>query len=125
MGWSDPAHAESHRRFCPWGVSNQAKSGEVLEYRITYTNNSAAPLTKVILNDAVPAYTTFHSATAGPVPTGAGSCTMNTPVNPLPAAAVPCSPQQTGSGTGTLQWAFGGTLSPTATGFVQFRVLVD
>ena len=112
-------------QLAPWGVSNQAKSGEVLEYRITYINNSAAPLTKVVLNDAVPAYTTFQSATAGPVPTGAGNCTMNTPVNPLPAVAVPCSPQQTGSGTGTLQWALDGTLNPTATGFVQFRVVVD
>ncbi|MDZ4358452.1 MAG: hypothetical protein U1B84_18880, partial [Variovorax sp.] len=51
-----------------FGINNQAKSGETLEYRITYTNNGDAPIRSMVVNDMTPGYTTFVSATTGTTP---------------------------------------------------------
>ena len=51
-----------------FGVENQTKSGEVLEYRITYTNNGPAPISKLAINDVTPAYTVFVSSGVGKTP---------------------------------------------------------
>lgn len=108
-----------------WGTSNQAKSGQLLEYRVTYTNTTKSPMTKVSIADTVPAYTTFQSATVGAVPNDLGTCTMNTPANPAPATAVACTTLQSTGGTGSLRWMFDGKLDPAATGDVSFKVKVD
>lgn len=108
-----------------WGTSNQAKSGETLEYRITYLNPSAAPLSTVVITDGTNLYTTFVSANASTAPPALGSCTLNTPNNPSPAAGVACTPLHTGSGKGTVRWEFSGTLAPGATGSVSYSVTVD
>jgi hypothetical protein len=97
----------------------------VLEYQVTYTNNTASPLSGVVINDATASYTTFVSAAADTPPAGLGTCTMNTPVNPAPAAAVACSPTQSGTGKGPLRWSFSGSLNPGATGVVRYSVTVD
>jgi hypothetical protein len=39
----------------PWGADNQAKSGQVLEYRVTYTNTVTTPMKNVVVMDSVPA----------------------------------------------------------------------
>ncbi|RYF41645.1 MAG: DUF11 domain-containing protein, partial [Comamonadaceae bacterium] len=108
-----------------FSAANQARSGDVLEYRVTYTNTGATAISRVIVSDATPTHTTYLSATAGAIPPGLGNCTMHTPGNPEPAAAMSCTPQQSGIGTGPLSWAFDGVLNPGATGHVLFRVTVD
>jgi uncharacterized repeat protein (TIGR01451 family) len=108
-----------------WSANNQARSGQVLEYRVTYTNVTATPVTKVVVDDTVPAYTSFQSAGAGTIPAALGNCTMNTPQNPVPAAAVGCSATQPAGGTGPLKWTFDGSLNPGATGELRFQVRVD
>ena len=105
-----------------FGTSNKAKSGEVLEYKITYTNNSASPMTSVVISDNTPGYTTFQSATAGSTPTALGSCTKKTPTN---TAGSTCSSSDTAGGTGTVEWAFSGKLDPGETSYVLFQVKVE
>ncbi|MFM9426038.1 putative repeat protein (TIGR01451 family) [Variovorax sp. GrIS 2.14] len=108
-----------------FGVNNQAKSGEMLEYQITYTNNGASAITNLTINDATPAYTTFLSALAGTTPATLTACQKQTPANALPAAAVVCPAAQSVGGTGAISFQFSGPLNPGATGTVLFRVTVN
>ncbi|MDB5743499.1 MAG: conserved repeat domain protein [Polaromonas sp.] len=108
-----------------FGINNQAKSGETLEYRITYTNNAATPITNLMVNDTTPVYTTFVASSTGTTPATLTACTKNTPLNPLPQPAVSCSALQTAGGTGGISWRFAGSLSPSGTGDVLFQVKVD
>jgi len=103
-----------------WQTRNTAKPGEILEYRITYTNNGPDPITNLQINDATPAFTTFVSGlceSAVPAtPTSLGVCTLTL----MPP------PQQAGA----LKWTFSSTgspsqLPPAGTGFVTFQVKVD
>jgi uncharacterized repeat protein (TIGR01451 family) len=107
-----------------WKTENAAQSGDVLEYQITFTNNSNAAITDLVIQDGSPAWTTWTQATSGTVPSGM-TCTMNTPANPVPQAARACSPAVSGSGVGNLTWKFSGSLSPQASGTVLFRVTVN
>ena len=108
-----------------FGIRNQARSGEMLEYRITYTNRGETPIRELLVSDATPGYTHFVSAEAGTTPAGLSNCMKHTPANPAPAAAVPCSDVQPTGGTGTIDWEFAGALPPGATGIALFRVTVD
>lgn len=109
-----------------FGVNNQAKSGETLEYLITYTNNAASPITSLAINDATPSYTTFISALDGTRPASLSACQKHTPANALPTgAAVGCSDGQAVGGTGAISFKFTGPLNSGATGNVLFRVTVD
>ncbi|MBP7566490.1 MAG: DUF11 domain-containing protein, partial [Burkholderiaceae bacterium] len=108
-----------------FGASNQARPGDELEYRITYTNTSLQDVTQVVISDTTPAYTTFKEALAGTTPAALGSCMKNTPHNAAPQPAMSCATAQTAGGTGTIQWEFSGTLAAGATGEVTFRVTVD
>ncbi|SCX73162.1 hypothetical protein [Variovorax sp. EL159] len=108
-----------------FGVNNQAKSGETLEYRVTYTNNGMTPISGMTVNDTTPQYTSFVAAQAGTTPASLTGCSKNTPANAVPAPAVACATAQTAGGTGGLRWAFGGSLSPGGTGEVLFSVKVD
>jgi uncharacterized repeat protein (TIGR01451 family) len=108
-----------------FGISNQAKSGETLEYRVTYTNNGTGPISNLTVSDATPAYTTFVSSMAGTTPATLTACRKTTPANPAPAPAVACSVAQGAGGTGAVSWSFAGTLEPGAAGNVLFQVKVD
>lgn len=108
-----------------FGVNNQAKSGETLEYRVTYTNNGMTPITGMTVNDATPQYTSFVAAQAGTTPASLTACSKNTPANAAPAPAVACAVAQAAGGTGGLRWAFTGSLAPGGTGTVLFSVKVD
>lgn len=110
----------------PFGTNNEARPGDVLEYRITFTNNAAAPISNLVLNDTTPAYATFVSAGVNaPLPAALGACIKNTPANPSPAAAVTCSAAQASGGSGAISWTFTGTLAPGASGSVTFQVTVQ
>jgi uncharacterized repeat protein (TIGR01451 family) len=108
-----------------FGVNNQAKSGETLEYRVTYTNNGTTPISGMKINDVTPQYTSFGAAQAGTTPASLTACSKNTPANATPAPAVACAVVQTVGGTGALSWTFVGSLAPGASGAVLFSVKVD
>jgi len=108
-----------------FGTNNQAKSGEVLEYRITYTNTAPSPLSSLVINDSTPTYTSFVSAKTDTTPASLTACTKVTPANVAPAPVVGCDVAQTAGGTGALSWTFTGTLNGGGTGAVLFQVKVD
>ena len=89
-----------------------ALAGDTVTYTLTYQNNSNVAISNIVINDATPAYTTFLSATC---------------VTPLPAAITACValPVPAVAGVGTIKWTLTGTLSPSATGQVQYSVKVD
>ncbi|AIY42887.1 Chitinase [Collimonas arenae] len=108
-----------------FGINNQAKSGEVLEYSITYTNNGTGPISNLLINDATPQFTTFVASTTGATPATLTVCVKNTPANEPPAPTVACSTAQAAGGTGPLNWKFTGPLAPGASGTVLFSVKVN
>jgi uncharacterized repeat protein (TIGR01451 family) len=89
-----------------------ALAGDTVTYTLTYQNNSNEPITTIVINDATPAYTNFFSA----------SC-----VTPLPSAISTCTVTSSPAlgAKGTVKWTLTGTLSPSATGQVQYKVKVD
>lgn len=108
-----------------FGVNNQAKSGETLEYRITYTNNSDAPIRSMTVSDLTPGHTSFVSATTGTTPATLTACTKSTPANAPPKPAVACTQAQSAGGMGTIEWIFAGSIAPGDTGAVLFQVKLD
>ena len=94
------------------GTNNTVVSGQVLEYIITYGNNGSGALSGIVINDATPAYATFVSAQCGtPLPNDITACSV--------------SSQPSGGGTGSIGWTLTGTLAPTSSGSVLFRVTVQ
>ncbi len=108
-----------------FGLNNEARSGEVLEYRITYTNNGATPISGLTMNDTTPVYTSFAGSLEDTTPATLTGCTKHTPANPLPAPAVACATAQAAGGTGGMNWKFNGQLAPGGTGAVRFKVTVN
>ncbi len=108
-----------------FGANNQAKSGDVLEYRITYTNTAPAVLSNLTIHDTTPAFTSYVSSTVGNTPATLTACAKNTPANPPPSAGVACSSAQSAGGTGAVIWRFTGSLPGSASGQVLFQVKVD
>ncbi|MDQ3815314.1 MAG: hypothetical protein M3347_15455, partial [Armatimonadota bacterium] len=86
-----------------------AKPGEVITYTVTYRNISAENLNTLIITDTVPAFTTFTSATNGPLPANLTSVSLTSP---------------SVGGTGQIRWTFTGSLAPGGSGTVTFRVTV-
>ncbi len=108
-----------------FGANNEAKSGDVLEYRITYTNTAPAVLTNLAVHDTTPVYTTFVSSEQGSTPATLTTCSKTTPANPAPASAVPCATVQSPGGSGAVIWTFTGALPGSGSGQVLFQVKVD
>jgi uncharacterized repeat protein (TIGR01451 family) len=94
------------------GTSNSAKPGDTLEYEITYSSGLYA-LTKIVVSDQIPAYTTL---VVDPLVNAPGC------VVPLPNDITKCTVVVTGA---TITWTLEGTLSPSQTGKVRFRVKVN
>jgi uncharacterized repeat protein (TIGR01451 family) len=93
------------------GTSNTARPNDVLEYTVTYTNNSATTVSTIVVNDATPAFTTFLTATCGPLPPGISACVAST--------------QPAVNGTGALAWTLTGSLLSGGSGTVLFTVRVN
>jgi uncharacterized repeat protein (TIGR01451 family) len=89
-----------------------ALAGDTVTYTLTYQNNSNAPISGIVINDATPAHTNFFAA----------SC-----VTPLPAAISSCAVTSSPAigATGSVIWTLTGTLSPSATGQVRYSVKVN
>lgn len=109
----------------PFGLNNEARSGEVLEYRIIYTNTGPTPIGGLTVNDTTPVYTSFAGSLEETTPATLTGCTKHTPANPFPAPAVACATAQAVGGTGGMNWKFNGQLAPGGTGAVRFRVTVN
>jgi hypothetical protein len=103
------------------GTTSSAKSGETLEYQVTFTNLSAGPVKNIVINENTTNWTTWSSASAGTLPSGLTCATMKTPANPSGQSCGSVS----GSGKGALSWTFGGELAPSQSGMVTYQVKVD
>jgi len=91
-------------------TQNQAKSGDVLRYRIYYSNSGTGVITELKINDVIPTFTTISVAP---------SCEM-----PLPVSLTSCDGAVNGS---AIEWTFGNgdTLQGGAKGMVSYDVLID
>ncbi len=87
-----------------------ALPGEVLTYTIVYTNKGDQAINSLVIKDEIPPYTTFKSASFGPLPNDLTGCTITEP-----------PPGQ----TGTIIWTFTGTLAPEGSGTLTFKVTID
>ena len=88
-----------------------AKSGDTLNYTVTFVNDSTGALSNIVINDSTPSYTTFASAACpGVLPTGL-TCVITT--------------QPSVGGTGSIRWTFTGTLLPDATAQVTYSVKIQ
>jgi uncharacterized repeat protein (TIGR01451 family) len=86
---------------------NEADPGDVLEYRVYYSNTGTGPITDLKVNDTAPAYTEFVG--------GTGACSL-TPTG------MSCTPVM---GVSDIYWRFTGTLTGGSSGNVSYRVKVD
>ena len=94
-----------------FGISGQALPGESLQYRVTFRNDTAAPISGVQVFDSVPAYTLFVSAACDPMPAGLTCAVTKAPA--LNATA------------GDIQWTFTGAVPPGGQGSVTFSWTVS
>jgi uncharacterized repeat protein (TIGR01451 family) len=93
------------------GTSNTARPNDILEYTVTYTNNSSGTVSTIVVNDATPAFTTFQSAACGALPPGISACVVST--------------QPAVNGTGAIAWTLTGSLLSGGSGTVLFTVRVN
>ena len=107
-----------------FGNTNTAKTGDIIDYRITYTNNTAESIHTIQINDTTPAYTTFQAATADTLPASITACNKTTPANPS-GPAVDCNLPQSTGGTGDISWIFTGTLEAGQSSYVSFSIQVN
>ena len=99
------------------GVANEAVSGDVLRYRVSYTNNGSQAVSNLNIYDSTPAFTTLDSAVGcgALLPPSLVSCSVV-----LPAAL-----DNIAGYSGNIHWNFTGSLAPSATGEVVFDVRVE
>ena len=94
------------------GTSNVAGPGQVLEYVISYSNNSGNAVSMIVISDNTPAFTNFTSASCGaPLPVAISACAATT--------------QPSVGGAGNIQWTLTGALNAAQSGSVIFRVTVQ
>jgi len=102
-----------------FSTSNSGKPGEDLQYRIIYVNQSAQPLSNLVINDTTPPFTVRDAVAAAcpVVPAGLSPCSIT---EPLAGAA------------GAIRWSFPATvpvpnpvLNPGASGVVTFTVTIQ
>ncbi len=86
---------------------NQANPGDVLEYRLYYTNTGTGPITDLKVNDTVPAFTVLQASSA--------SC------DSIPQGMT-CAPVVNGD---ALEWLFTGSLKGGAKGQVSYQVTIE
>ncbi|MAX56997.1 MAG: hypothetical protein CL537_16030 [Alcanivoracaceae bacterium] len=98
------------------GTANQASPGDVLRYRLTFSNQGVRPLTEVTINDSTPAFSSLSQAAVcpAPLPADLSGCNLTTPDGPNAAGY-----------EGALQWLFSGQLQPGNQGSVVYDVRVS
>lgn len=98
------------------GTANQAAPGDVLRYRLVFSNQGVRALTEVKVNDSTPAFSALNAAAACPaaLPDDLSGCSLSAPDG------------SNGSGyEGALQWLFSGQLLPGNQGVVSYDVRVN
>ena len=88
-------------------TQNQAKPGDVLKYRIYYSNTGTGPITDLEVNDSVPEFTLLNATSA--------SC--DTTPNGLNCTPVERDPD--------VEWRFTGILQGGAKGSVSYQVVIE
>ena len=89
----------------------QASPGETITYRLSYSNLTDNPISEIVINDALPAWTTLEEA----------SCTQ-----PMPSGLTDCNVATGGGSDGSgVSWQLPGTLQPGESGAVEFRVRLE
>lgn len=96
-------------------TANTAKPGDVLEYRIIFTNVGNADISDPQIFDSIPKHTRAQTAIScgGNVPTSL-SCNVSTPDGTNNAGYL-----------GSIYWSFTGALASGASGTVSYRVVID
>ena len=91
-------------------TQNQAKPGDVLQYRIYYSNTGTGGLTDLKINDVVPAFTVLN---------GLPVCET-----PLPASLTSCTPSVNGD---DIEWVFpvSDQLKAGSQGIVSYKVTIE
>lgn len=96
-----------------FAVSSAGAPGDILEYRIAFTNPSAEVVSDLSIHDETPAYTRLSGPPGAAVAPSGMSCALTVPA---------------GGGVigyaGPLRWDCTGTMSPGATGNVAFQVRI-
>ena len=97
---------------CPTAPAKcYAPPGSAVTYNIGYTNpNPGASLQSIVITDTTPQYTTYQSASCGPLPASITSCTIQAPAVGQP---------------GVVKWTLGGSLDPGLSGTVLLTVTVN
>ena len=103
----------------PYSVSGTASPGDWLEYRLRYSNSTAATLTSIVIHDQMPAYTRYGNALCLSTPSiGLSGCA----VGPQPAV---------NATTGAIAWTLTDAsvapsgLQPLASGAVSFCIRIQ
>ena len=98
-------------------VSGQAQPGDQIRYSIKFENVGAAPITDLVINDSTPAYTGLASEVycPGDLPGSLQSCQL----------ADPAAVANTAGYNGDIRWNFDGMLTPGASGWVEYIVIVE
>ncbi|MFA7402411.1 MAG: hypothetical protein WC007_00340 [Pelobacteraceae bacterium] len=114
-----PSNTASLSFFAPLVVTkvpsvSTATPGALVSYTIGYSNpNSSAILKDLVISDPVPLYSTYQSASCGPLPSGITACNVS------------FSPPPAGNGNGIATWTLPGDLNPGASGTVQLSVTIQ
>lgn len=115
---ADPAASLANTT--PYADRSNARPGAFLEYRVSYKNNTAAPLSVIRINDTVLAYTQYVRAFC-----------LATPTNGIASCAVTQQPAS-GAGSGAIAWSLSDAssgpvigLQPQASGAVSFCLQVQ
>jgi uncharacterized repeat protein (TIGR01451 family) len=87
-----------------------AKPGNTIVYTIVFTNTGTTSISNLVVNDSTPQQTTFGAASVVTTPSGLGTAVTTTP---------------SAGATGSVRWSFPGTLSPNASGTLQFSVVIN
>ncbi|SMY38319.1 GEVED domain-containing protein [Photobacterium andalusiense] len=99
--------------------SNQAKPGDILEYKIYFINNGLGDIDTIKINDAIPEYSTLSeviscSTIATSFPSTLTTCTV----------AIPSGINNAVGYEGNIEWQFDGSLGPAESGYVTYQVKV-
>ena len=98
-----------------YGASNSGRPGEVLSYRLIFTNPGPDTIEMVEVFDTTPAYASLEAASAVIIAAPAGlACQTDTPAAGGLAGY-----------TGPLKWSCSGTMVPGSQGIAGFDVRVD
>ncbi len=97
--------------------SNTAAPGDVLRYNIDFRNSGTGPVTKVLIADSTPAFSTLEFPVQCPpvMPDGISGCEVLQP-----------APSENSVGyTGPIQWRFNGALTSGARSSLSFQIRVE